>query len=388
MKLTVNSVRLQQAIATVAASTNARASLPVLSGILIHAVDDQHVTLTGTDLDTAAAVRIEADVTEPGRIVVPADRLGAIAQRLPAAEAQLRLKNASTLSLSCGRTRLDLVGMDYADFPLLPDVPDEPVVVLKGRDFGIINSRVAFAVAPANDTREGMRGVGIFLDKGVIRAVATNGRQLSELVMAAEGAKPGGEMLLHPNALDRVGKMFTGEEPVRVSRTANHLALRAEGRTFICRLMGETFPAYQAMLKALRKKVDRWAECDRNSLMSTIQRMQVVAAAVDISPVRLALLDDRIQCYTSTPDAGEAEEELEVDRDGGDTKVVFRTDFLLETLRRVTSPRVRIELSGDENAAVFFLPGEVEAEGMGSTLMLTPIRTDAPQVAAWKPVGT
>lgn len=390
MRLTVNSIRLQQAIALVAASTNARASLPVLGGVLLHA-EEGALTLTGTDLDTAAIVRIEADVAEPGRIVVPADRLGAIAQRFPAAEAQLRLKDTTTLALVCGRTRMDLRGMDYKDFPLLPQVDGDCVVTLMGRDFGIISSRVAFAVAAASDSRDGMKGVGLSFEKGTVRAVGTNGRQVSELVLRADGSKAGGEMLLlHPNALDRVGKMFGGEEPVRVHRSANHLALRSEGRTFICRLMGDEFPwaAYKALVKGLRKKVDRWAECDRNALMSMIQRMQVVAAAVDISPVRLALGADRIECYTTTPDAGEAEEELEVDRDGDNVTFILRSDFLLEVLRRVPGPRVRMEMTGDPNSAVFFLPGEAETEGTGSILMLTPISTDAPQVAGWKPVGT
>lgn len=388
MKLTVSSTRLQQAIALVAGSTNARSSLPVLGGVLLDA-EDGVLTLTGTDLDTAAIVSIEADVMfEPGRIVVPAERLGAIAQRFAAAEVQMRLKDTSTLALVCGRTRMDLRGMDYKEFPLLPQVDGDIVAVLTGRDFGMIASRVAFAVAGASDARDAMKGVGVFFDKGTVRAVGTNGRQLSELVLRADGARADGEMLLHPSALDRVGKLFGGEEPVRVYRSVNHLALRVEGRTFICRLMGETFPAYQAMVKALRRKVDRWAECDRHALMSMIQRMQVVAAAVDISPVRLALRADRIECYTTTPDAGEAEEEMEVDRDGGSVTVVLRTDFLLEVLRRVPGPRVRMEMTGDPNGPVFFLPGEAETDGTGSMLMLTAISTDAPQVAGWKPVGT
>lgn len=385
MKVTVNSIRFQQALATSAASANPKASLPVLGGILIDADKAGGVTLSGTDLDTASIIRIEAEVEEPGRVVVPADRLGAIAQRFPSAESTLRLKDETTLALVSGRTRMDLRGIDYKEFPKLPDVPEEPITTLMGRDIGIINNRVAFCVAGANESREGMKGVGIFLDKGAVRAVATNGRQLSELVLRTDGSAAGGQMLLHPSALDRVGKMFAGEEEVRVSRAANHLALRGEGRTFICRLMGEEFPKYETMLRGVRKEVDRWMECDRNALMSMIQRMQVVAAAMELSPVRLTLGSDRLVCYTTTPDAGEAEEEMEVDREGENTVVHMRTDTMLEVLRRVPSPRVRLELSGNPFGAVLFFPGEAETEGMGSTLMLNRLRPDAPQVAGWKP---
>jgi DNA polymerase III sliding clamp (beta) subunit (PCNA family) len=129
-------------------------------------------------------------------------------------------------------------------------------------------------------------------------------------------------------------------------------------------------------------------ECDRNVLTSIIQRMQVVAGAVDISPVRLTLTGDRLLCYTASPDAGEAEEEVEVDHDGGAASVVLNTRRMLEVMRRVPGARIRMELTDDPNRAVFFLPGDAESESMKNTLLLMPVRQDAPQVAGWKPVAS
>lgn len=385
MKFTANNVRFQQVMSTAAASTNARSSLPVLAGVLIEAdAERQHVTLTGTDLDTASIVSMEAEVEASGRVVIPASRLGDIADRFPSAEVSFRLKDLATLALVSGRTRMDLRGIDYKEFPKLPEVPDEPLARMLGRDISLINSRVAFAVADAKDTRPGLKSVAVFLDKGALRAVATNSRQLSELVLRLDECHGGGEMVLNPSALERAGKMFGGEETVEISRASNHVALRGDGRTFITRLVGEDYPPYKAILNGARRKVDRWMECDRNAFMSLIQRMQVVAGSVDISPVRLTLTADRVLCYTSSPDAGEAEEDMEVDRDGEGAEVYLRTDYLLGVLRRMPGPRVRIEVSGTQTDPVLILPGEAEAEGTGTTMLLTPLHPTAPQVAGWK----
>jgi DNA polymerase-3 subunit beta len=66
MKFTITREKFQEGLVAVAASVPTKTTLPVLSNILVEAVQDG-IRLSGTDLDIAVSTLVPAEVDAEGR---------------------------------------------------------------------------------------------------------------------------------------------------------------------------------------------------------------------------------------------------------------------------------------------------------------------------------
>ena len=85
MNIVCDKSLLSAAIDGVSRAVTLRSSIPALEGILLKA-DGFQLTLTGYDLEMAITTTIEANVREPGEIVLSAKLLGDMVRRLPVGE--------------------------------------------------------------------------------------------------------------------------------------------------------------------------------------------------------------------------------------------------------------------------------------------------------------
>src|SRR5258708_39063386 len=83
MKFRVGRDALGEAVAWVARALTSRPVVPVLSGLLLQA-EDGGLTLSCFDYEVSARMRIDADVEEPRRALVPGRLLARLTRRLPA----------------------------------------------------------------------------------------------------------------------------------------------------------------------------------------------------------------------------------------------------------------------------------------------------------------
>ena len=84
MKLSVTRDSLHTGLGAVSATIPTKTTLPVLSNILLEAADGR-LSLSGTDLDISVRVSIDAEVSEPGTVTIPARKFAEIARELSAA---------------------------------------------------------------------------------------------------------------------------------------------------------------------------------------------------------------------------------------------------------------------------------------------------------------
>ena len=77
---------LNEAVSVVSRAVSSRSSLPVLEGIYIKAEEDGTVKLTGNDMEIGIEAVVEAEVMQPGEIVINAKMLGGIVRSLAAGQ--------------------------------------------------------------------------------------------------------------------------------------------------------------------------------------------------------------------------------------------------------------------------------------------------------------
>ena len=115
MKFQVNRDVFSEAVSFAVKLLPQRTTLPILSGVLIQANDDGLV-LSSFDYEVSSQTEIQADVEEPGTVLVSGRLLAEIAGRLP--NAPVRVANEdSRKSVIGGSASFTLMSMLVEDYP-------------------------------------------------------------------------------------------------------------------------------------------------------------------------------------------------------------------------------------------------------------------------------
>jgi len=120
MRFVVERDALAEAVAWIARSLPSRPVVPVLSGLLLQAAADG-LTLSCFDYEVSARISIDADVTEPGTVLVPGRLLAEITRSLPGHP--IEVDDKDDVTLTCGPASFNLVTLPIGEYPRLPELP-------------------------------------------------------------------------------------------------------------------------------------------------------------------------------------------------------------------------------------------------------------------------
>lgn len=169
-----------------------RPALPHLGGLLIEAGDDE-LTLTAFDYDTCGTVTIPAIVRTPGKSLLSARLLAAIAKSV-ARDIDVTIEvDGPTAIVRCGKSQWSLPTMPVEDFPGLPTLA-EPVGEIDAEVLRHALGRVLPCVHPGSEQAlQNLTGVKLDGDDEVLRLVATDRYRVA---VADVPWKPVGDMTL------------------------------------------------------------------------------------------------------------------------------------------------------------------------------------------------
>jgi DNA polymerase-3 subunit beta len=118
MKITTDQEALFTGIQTISTVVPARATLPILSNVLLTA-EEGKLVLSATDLDISILTRIPVEVLEPGGITVPARKFLQIVRELPNTKLSLETEG-DRISILSDHGHYVLTGIPADQFPNLP----------------------------------------------------------------------------------------------------------------------------------------------------------------------------------------------------------------------------------------------------------------------------
>ena len=121
MKIRCEKKDLQTAVNNVSRAAPSKSPIPALEGILFEA-DRNVLTLTAYDTRIGIYTTVEADILEPGSIVLPARFLIDLVRRLPDGLVTVESDGNFSTTISCGKTELQVMGIDAETFPELSEI--------------------------------------------------------------------------------------------------------------------------------------------------------------------------------------------------------------------------------------------------------------------------
>ena len=352
MRFTISREKLQEGLSAVASAVPSKTTLPVLANLLVQTTE-KGIRISGTDLDIAVSTEVTADVESAGAITIPARKLAEIARELPPAPVKISATGDQRITLECGRSKFKLLGLPKSEFPSFPAVKFEKSVRTPAGDLQKLISHTAFA-ASTEESRPILNGVLWELRSDCMRMVATNGHRLAKMEIPVKTpAAVSMDLIIPPKALEQIRRLFPAEEELEVAQGENHLGFRSPFTSVFTRLIEGPYVNYEQVIP---KENDRYAILDKHAFTSALKRMSVVASD-QTHRIRLSFNSGMLKFSVSTPDLGEAQDELPVRFEGDPLDIGFNAAYLLEILRYTPTDEVRMTFKAPERAAT------IEPEG-------------------------
>ncbi len=352
MRFTISRERLLEGLQAVASAVPAKTTLPVLANLLVETTE-RGIRLSATDLDIAVSTEISADVETAGAITIPARKLSEIVRELPPASVKISASGEQKVTIECGRAKFKLLGLPRDEFPTFPSVRFNDSWRIKSGDLQNLIQHTSFAVS-TEESRPILNGVLWELRETFMRMVATNGHRLAKMEIPVTGSTaPPGDLIIPPKALEQIRKLFPAEEELEIARGDNHLGFKSPFTAVYTRLVEGPYPNYEQVIP---KDNDRYCLADKAALTSALKRMSVIASD-QTHRIKMSFNTGMLKFSVTTPDLGEAQDELPVKYTGDQLDIGFNATYLLEILRYMPTEEVRLTFKAPERAAT------IEPEG-------------------------
>ncbi|WP_067821159.1 DNA polymerase III subunit beta [Actinomadura kijaniata] len=349
MEFRVERHALADAVAWAARTLPSRPALPVLAGMLVEVTAEGTLTLAGFDYEVSTKVRTEADVAEPGRVLVPGRLLSEIVRNLPAEPVDVALKGSEVV-VRCGSAEFGLQVMPVEDYPTLPDVPDRA-----GTVSGDVFAEAVGQVTPAagrDDTLPMLTGVRVDFDGGVLRMACTDRYRIAarELPWSPDQEGFTAGVVVPARTLADVAKAIRPGDEVSLSLTGitdSLIGISMGGRSMTTRLLDDQFINYRSRLTG------DWTSTAKVQTAPFVEAIKRVALVTERStPVRLAFGGGQVQIRAAAGDAARANETMPAELSGPEIDIAFSPQYLLDGLNGVHSRYARLECTGPTKAAL------------------------------------
>jgi DNA polymerase-3 subunit beta len=342
-------------------------TIPILANVLMEARGDE-VQLLATDLEVGLRSKCAASVAKGGALTLPAKKLYEIVKALPETDVRIE-QDSSSVTVAADRFDSRMQTLPREDFPTVPDAPGGGRLMLSGKALRDMVARTQFAIT-SEDTRYFLNGAQLVLSSGSMTLVATDGHRLALVTIPREGTadEPEAKVILPKKTLMELAKLLVDDDAqVRYEHGENHLFFHVGDRLLISRKIDGQFPAYE---RVIPKGNDRRVEFERDRLTNAIKRVALLSNERSRA-VKLSIDNGKVEVNSSSPEFGEAREQLNVEYAGPALQICFNAQYVLDFLGVVETDAVALELKDEVSQAVM---RPVGAEGYEYTYVIMPMR--------------
>jgi len=350
MKATIERATLLRCLSHVQSVVERRNTIPILSNVLIEASADGRVRIMATDLDLQVVESMAAvSVESAGALTVSAHLLFDIARKLPEGS-QVGLEAADNrLTVKAGRSRFQLPTLPRDDFPVIVEGDLPTSFELPAKVLAELVDKTRFAIS-TEETRYYLNGILFHVsddDTPVLKAAATDGHRLARYTIARpEGAEGMPDVIVPRKAVGELRKLLDealdGNVEIDLSASKIRFTLGGEGGVVLTsKLIDGTFPDYSRVIPTGN---DKLLKLDPKSFYEGVDRVATIATE-KTRAVKMGLEPDKVTLSVTSPDNGNAAEEVPAQYSSDSFEIGFNATYLKDILHQIEGDSVELHLA-------------------------------------------
>lgn len=349
MKISLTQENLAKALNVVGRVVSSRASLPVLSNVLV-STDNKRLKLSATNLEIGINYWIGGSIEEEGAITVPAKLFSEFITALPPENIELST-NDQTLSVKSPHYQSQINGISAEEFPLIPQISGSPVLSIGAEELKDALQQVTVA-ASLDEARPVLAGVYLNFEGGELVAVATDSYRLAEKKLKVKDAKGGDkvEVIVPARTMQELIRVLGEiEGKVDIFVGEGQVMFASGDLQLTSRLIEGQFPNYKQIIPT----ADTTTFEIETSEFIRIAKVASLFARESAGSIRLEIkADGRVNIVSSASQIGENTSTAECEVNGDDGEISLNARYLLDALNVMEAEKLTFSISGKLNPCV------------------------------------
>ena len=217
MKIFCSKTLLHHAVQTVQKAVATKTPLPILTGIYLSAANNK-LELQATDYDIGISCIIDANVEEPGKVVLSGRYFTELVRRLPGETVEIASSQEdATVKITCNATTFNLLNLPAEEFPVITRMTATPnQLTLKDTVLRDLIKKTIFACA-TDESRPIFTGALLEVENDTVKMVGTNTHRLAlkkDLIPPIENAV---KMIIPAKILNELARTLSSDVPIDVT---------------------------------------------------------------------------------------------------------------------------------------------------------------------------
>ena len=307
-----------------------------LPGSIYITTKNNQVELQGNDFELGIKLTIDADILEPGTLVVASRYFQELIRKLPGETIQLsKPEDGNTLKITSGSSEFNLVTLHPDDFSLVEQIHDQDYVNIDSQAMKELIDLTNYAAASDDD-----------------RPVFA------------------GALLEIKDANDKEVTMVATDNPsiIKIIWNRTQIVFMFESIYIISRLIEGTYPEYEKVIPA---QFDSSAVVDRKDFAGAVDRVSLLAKDMSYNVIRYDWSEEQVTLSSQNAEIGMAKEEIPVEFKGTPFTISFNGRYISDILRHSTGDNIHMYLK--QNGPVVIR----QDNNPNYTYVVTPVRTNS-----------
>ncbi len=348
MEVTINKGELEKLLYLTESIVQKKTTMPILQNLLLSA-DNGQLRSSASDLEISAVARAQAKVTSAGSITVNAKVFGGVVRELPDGDIQFKVVDGDRLELKAGKSKLKIIGVSAQEYPSLAGLAYEVKGKINSKQLVEMINKTVYAVS-MDENRFNLSGVCFDLVKenkgAALRLAATDGHRIALITRAVDDIDFNGPVIVPRKGLVELKKLLDSVNNTQVGFgiEGGFVILETPTSKMSVRLVDGEFPDYTQVIPKQKGAV---AIIPGTEFSQALRR--VVLLVVEKNKcVRLDFSNSHLRISSSSPELGEAQEELEITYKGQPLSIGFNAIYLLDVAASIGENQpLQIELNGE-----------------------------------------
>ena len=340
MKFTCNQQVLAKALNTVSKAVSNRTTIPILKGIMIKATEEGSLILTASDLEISIKKEINADVQEPGAIVVMAKLFGDIIRKLPNEDILISCDESGTVLIKTSFSEFNVVSFPTDEFPEIGNKEEGSESITLDRDiFREMIRKTSFA-ASVDESKGVLTGILTEIDEEFIKMVSLDGFRLA-LVKENMKSASSNKFIIAAKVMNEISKIISEDEEdsdINIMLGEKREVINVGSNEIIIRRMEGEFIKYNDILPTENTTN---VIVSKEMLLESIERASLLSREGKNNLIKIIIKND-LMTITSRSEEGNVKEEIIVEKTGNDLEIGFNSKFVLDVLKVIDDEQVSL----------------------------------------------
>jgi DNA polymerase-3 subunit beta len=381
MKFSIKRDNFQKAISKVDRILAKNPSLPVLANILIK-TEKNRLILASTNLEISIKTYVKAKIHKEGGLTIPVRVIQGFLNNIKDEVIDGEVNKKEEFIIRTEKHQIKIKGMNQEDYPIIPENPKKSYIKINSEELNQNLSNVLISVAH-NNTRQELNGINVNFFKDKLVLASTDGYRLSEIKIKLDKNKINEEyfvfiennpsIIIPALTLSEIQKNLT-EGEVEFMIKHGQLFIGDNSTKIISKLINGNYIDYQQILP---KKYSIEIKINKEELLKALKISSLVSRDNNGEiEIKNSKNNQSLEVVSFSSETGENYSQVSADISGGDFKILFNCNYLIDGLNVINEKQVVIKLNQEKSPALLKGLSEKEKENNDFSYIIMPIIKD------------